>query len=158
PAFHFFGGVNLPERHRIGGGVIEVPEVLNRGEKAANHVCDERRLYGHAQPIHFPFALRSLAYGLTLDPLERAKWGEDYDKMGDRPRKAQLGGDLEVGFVSRFFFDQVDGEFPHADAADGTPNGDRGAPPHQSATQLARPCLILFVVKNRPYPGPVTAW
>src|SRR5215510_3248827 len=43
-AFHSFGGVNLSERHRIGGGVIEVPEVLNRGEKAANHVRDEGRL------------------------------------------------------------------------------------------------------------------
>src|SRR5262245_1505539 len=74
-AFYFFGGVNLSERHRVGGGVIEVPEVLNRGEKAANHVRDEGRLYAHAEPIHLPLSLRSHVPGLALDPTERAKRG-----------------------------------------------------------------------------------
>src|SRR5262245_30229005 len=110
--------MNPPERHRIGRGVIEVPEVLNRGEKAANHVCDERRLYAHAQPVHLPLALRAHTHGLTFDPAERAQWGEDQDQIGDQSHYSQLGGDLQVGVVSQIFVDRVDVEVGHTDVDD----------------------------------------
>src|SRR5882672_4865783 len=75
----FLSRIDESQRHGEAGGVVEIPEVLNREEKAVDHVSDEDGLQSDAQVFGVQIAAGAGLYRPHFDYRQTAQRRQDDD-------------------------------------------------------------------------------